>query len=152
MNARQRTVNVTAETDTIVMRIDMEVEVVHRTEIVVPTEEVLVLLESLGSIRHHQELPLLLLTPLQQQVPPQKVDLYFTNRQPPQQQEFLLVWAIVQSSLLRSLQITVKIHFLHHHHQGLSQLLHHLHPLHHQPLLPLSQVHQFLLHHHHPLV
>jgi hypothetical protein len=74
------------------------------------------------------------------------VDSCFANFQPPQQQGFLLVWAIVQSSLLRSLQITDKIHFLNPLLQDLSQLLLHLHHLPHQPLLHLPQVHQFLLH------
>ena len=67
MIARRRIVTVTAETDTTATRINMEVEVVHLTEIVVATEEVQVLLESLGSIHHHQRL---LLTLLQQQVLP----------------------------------------------------------------------------------
>jgi hypothetical protein len=71
MTARQPIVIVRVETDTIATRIDMEVEVVRHTEIVVAIEEAQVLPESLGNIHHHQKLRQLPLTPLLLQVLPE---------------------------------------------------------------------------------
>jgi hypothetical protein len=70
MTIRQRTVTVAAETDTTATRINMEAGAVRRIEIVVMTEEVQVLLESLGNIHRHRKLPLLLLILLPLQVLP----------------------------------------------------------------------------------